>query len=260
MRRVYAVKYAERDARRPEHFLGGDPHDVPMPMDYYVWAVVSERETWVVDTGFGTLDAELRQRRLLRTAGEALAIVGVDAPAVTDVILTHLHYDHAGGLDCFPNARFHVQEREMAFATGRHMTEPAQRHGFTAAHVASLVQLVHDERVVFHDGDDELAPDLSVHLLGGHTDGMQVVRVETDRGGLVLASDSSHYYENFETGRPFPIVFDVDAMVAGWSVLRELAASSDAIVPGHDPLVLDRYPVADPAMEGVAVRLDLGRR
>ena len=259
MFRIYAVKYAERDARRAEHFLGGDPDDAPMPMDYFVWAVVGERETWVVDTGFGTLDATARQRRLLRSAAEALATVGVDAGAITDVVLTHLHYDHAGGLEQFPNARFHVQEREMAFATGRHMTSADQSHGFTADHVAALVHHVHAGRVVFHDGDDELAPGLSVHLLGGHTDGMQVARVETEIGSLVLASDSTHYYENFESGRPFPIVFDVGAMVEGWETLRALASSPDAIVPGHDPLVLQRYPAASPDTAGVAVRLDAGR-
>ena len=183
-----------------------------------------------------------RNRRLLRTAAEALATIGVDARAVTDVILTHAHYDHAGGLDHFPIARFHVQEREMAFATGRPMTEPGQSHGFTADHVAALVHHVHAGRVVFHDGDEEVAPGLSLHLLGGHTDGMQVVRVETGSGAVVLASDSTHYYENFETGRPFPIVYDVDAMVDGWATLRRLASDDDAIVPGHDPLVLRALP------------------
>ena len=64
MHRVYAVKYAERDARRAEHFIGGDPHDAPMPMDYFVWAVVGEHATWVVDTGFGTADASARRRKL----------------------------------------------------------------------------------------------------------------------------------------------------------------------------------------------------
>jgi glyoxylase-like metal-dependent hydrolase (beta-lactamase superfamily II) len=258
--RVYAVKYAERDARRAEHFVGGDAHDAPMPMDYFVWAVVGDGRTWVIDTGFGTLDATARKRRLLRTAAEALAAVDVDAASITDVVLTHLHYDHAGGLDHFPNARFHVQDREMAFATGRHMTEPAQVHGFTADHVAALVRLVHENRVVFHDGDDVLAPGLSVHLLGGHTDGTQVVRVETDGGALVLASDATHYYENFESGRPFPIVFDVDAMVRGWGTLRRLASEPSAIVPGHDPLVLERYPEVSRETAGVAVRLDTGRR
>ena len=127
MYEVYAVKCAERDARRPEHFLGGDPHDVPMPMDYFVWAIVGRVRTIVVDTGFNTDDAESRKRRLLRTAADGLAMVGVDAASTADVILTHLHYDHAGGLDQFGNARFHVQDREMSFATGRQMTNVGAR-------------------------------------------------------------------------------------------------------------------------------------
>lgn len=257
---AYAVKYAERDARRPEHFLGGDPHDAPMPMDYFVWAVSGGGRTWVVDTGFGEDDATRRGRRLVRSTTEALATVGVDAASVTDVVLTHLHYDHAGGWDQFPAARFHVQDREMAFATGRHMTRPALNHPFTSDHVAELVRAVHAGRVVFHDGDEELAPGLSVHLIGGHTDGLQVVRVETAQGALVLASDASHYYENMETGRPFPIVFDVGAMIEGYDSLRRLASTPEAIVPGHDPLVLARYPPAADGLEGIAVRLDVGRK
>jgi glyoxylase-like metal-dependent hydrolase (beta-lactamase superfamily II) len=254
---VYAVKYAERDARRAEHFLGGDPHDAPMPMDYFVWAVVGTQRTWVIDTGFGPSDAERRQRRLLRRAADALALVGIDAGAAPDVVLTHLHYDHVGGFDQFPNARFHLQDREMAFATGRHMTRHALSHAFTASHVAEVVLAVHDGRVAFHDGDAELAPGLTLHHVGGHTDGLQVVRVETPARTVVLASDATHYYENMASGRPFPIVYDLGAMVEGWATLTRLAAPPDAVVPGHDPAVLRRYP-AEPGLEGVVARLDGG--
>jgi glyoxylase-like metal-dependent hydrolase (beta-lactamase superfamily II) len=258
--RVYALKYAERDARRAEHFIGGDPHDAPMPMDYFVWVAIGDDATWVVDTGFGEADAARRRRRLLRSAAEALATVGVDAATVTDVIITHLHYDHAGGVGHFPAARFHLQDREMAFATGRHMTRSALNHPFTVEHVTELVRAVYDGRVVFHAGDDELADGLSVHFVGGHTDGLQVVRVRTAAGWLVLASDATHYYENFESGRPFPIVFDLGAMVEGWETLRRLAAPGGIVIPGHDPAVLARYPPAGPGLDGIAARLDLGPR
>lgn len=257
---VYAVKYAEREAVRSEHFVGGDPHDGPMPMDYFIWALVNGDRTIVVDTGFGEPDAEARGRRLVRSVTEGLGLIGIDAATVPEVVLTHLHYDHVGGFDQFPAARFHLQDREMVFATGRHMTRPVFRHAFTAEHVAEVVLAVHADRVVFHDGDDVVAPGVSVHLIGGHTDGMQAVRVLTERGWMVLASDTSHYYENMESGRPFPIVFDVGAMVEGWDRLRVLADDPDDVVPGHDPLVLDRYPPARPGLEGVAVRLDQGRR
>lgn len=252
---MFAIEYAERDARRPDHFIGGDPHDTPMPMDYFVWAVVSDDHTWVVDTGFGQEDADRRKRRLLRSATEGLALIGVDAVTAPSVILTHLHYDHVGGFDQFPNARFHLQDREMAFATGRHMTTHTQAHSFTSRHVAEMVMAVHDRRVDFHDGDAELAPGLSVHLLGGHTDGLQVVRVYRRSGWLVLASDATHYYENMNASRPFPIVFDVDAMVAGYDRLRELAGRDGTIVPGHDPMVFERHAPADPALSGTVARL-----
>lgn len=252
---VYALKYAERDAVRSEHFLGGDAHDGPMPMDYFVWAVVGQSRTWVVDTGFGEPDAVTRGRRLIRSTADALAVIGVDAAAVTDVIVTHFHYDHIGDLAQFPAARFHVQDREMAYATGRLMTHPTLAHAFTGEHVADLVRLVHGGRVVFHDGDDELTAGLSLHLIGGHTLGLQVVRVATDHGALVLASDASHYYANMDSQRPFPIVADVGAMVEGWRRLRELADPAGAVVPGHDPLVLQRYPAAAAGLDGIAARL-----
>ncbi len=256
---VFAVKYAERDARRPEHFLGGDPHDVPMAMDYFVWAIVGRDTTVVVDTGFDTLDAHNRNRRLLRTAAEGLNLIGVDAARSPTVVLTHLHYDHVGGFQQFPNARFHLQDREMAFATGRFMSASEYSHAFTARHVAEMVMAVHAKRVQFHNGDAELAPGISLHHIGGHTDGhtdgLQAVRVHTATGPLVLASDASHYYENMEAARPFPIVFDVPAMIAGYDRLRSLAGPGGVIVPGHDPMVFERHPPADPSLSNIAVRL-----
>lgn len=256
---AYAVKYAERDARRGDHFIGGDLHDAPMPMDYFVWALVGAERTWIVDTGFDEFDATSRRRRLVRTVTEALATIDIDAGTATDVIITHMHYDHIGGHAQFPVARFHLQDREMAFATGRHMTHHAISHAFTASHIAELVLLVHDGRVVFHDGVEHLAPGLSVHHVGGHTDGLQVVRVRTDVGWLVLASDASHYYENMESGRPFPIAFNIGAMLEAFDTVRLLADRPELIVPGHDPLVLERFTPARPGLGGIAVRLDRPR-
>jgi glyoxylase-like metal-dependent hydrolase (beta-lactamase superfamily II) len=254
--RVYAVKYAERDARRGDHFIGGDAHDAPMPMDYFVWAIVGPNRTWVVDTGFEQDDATARGRRLVRTVTEALATIDIDASSVTDVVITHLHYDHVGGHAQFPIARFHVQDREMAFATGRNMTHRAINHSFTPSHIADMVLLVHGGRVVFHDGVDELADGLSVHHVGGHTDGLQVVRVRTDAGWLVLASDASHYYENMESGRPFTVTFDFGAVLEAFKTVHRLADRPELVVPGHDPLVLQRFTPVSDELAGIAVRLD----
>ena len=91
---LFAIRYATRDARRSEHFIGGDPHEGPMPMDYFVWVAKGGGRTFVIDTGFNTEVSEKRQRTFLRCPVQGLATLGIDANEVEDVILTHLHYDH----------------------------------------------------------------------------------------------------------------------------------------------------------------------
>jgi glyoxylase-like metal-dependent hydrolase (beta-lactamase superfamily II) len=95
-----------------------------------------------------------------------------------------------------------------------------------------------------------------VHLIGGHTMGLQAVRIHTRRGWIVLASDASHFYANMEQVRPFPIVWSVADMVQGYRKLLELAASAGHVIPGHDPLVLERYPAPRPELAGIVARLD----
>jgi glyoxylase-like metal-dependent hydrolase (beta-lactamase superfamily II) len=104
---LYAIRYAERDARRSDHFIGGDPHDGPMPTDYFMWVAIAPHHTVVIDTGFTAEVAAARKRRFLRSPIEAFSLVGVDGDAVKDVVLTHMHYDHVGNFHRLPNAQFH---------------------------------------------------------------------------------------------------------------------------------------------------------
>ncbi|VWX61206.1 MBL fold metallo-hydrolase [Burkholderiales bacterium 8X] len=254
---VIALKYATRAGARPDHFIGGDPHDVPMPMDYYVWVVRDAKRLFLVDTGFNADMAIKRHRTLLRTPAEALALVGIASADVRQVIVTHLHNDHIGTFDEYPNARFHLQDDEMAFATGRYMCCERFNRAYEIEHVAGMVRLTYQDRIDFHQGDAEIAPGISLHRIGGHTAGLQSVRVHTARGWVVLASDASHYYEHFETRRCFPLVFHVGDMIEGYARLLALADSPQHVVPGHDPLVMQRYPALSPALEGIAARLDL---
>jgi len=253
---VYAIKYAHHERRASENFIGGDPHDGPMPLDYFVWLVRGAGREVVVDTGFSAAMARKRGRDHLRCPAEALRLLQCDPSSVKDVVITHLHYDHVGNFDLFPAATLHLQDVEMHYATGRHMGEERHRFAYEVEEVVGMVRRVYEKRVHFHNGDEEIAPGISLHLIGGHTMGMQAVRVATRRGWLVLASDASHFYANMEQGRPFPIVFSVPDMVAGYERLRVLAASPAHIIPGHDPLVMQRYPAPSKALEGVVVRLD----
>jgi glyoxylase-like metal-dependent hydrolase (beta-lactamase superfamily II) len=257
---VLALKYAELASfRRGDCFIGADDHDRPNPIDYFVWAIRNRDRTIVVDTGFDAVEGAKRGRKVVRAPAAALEHVGISAGQVDQVVVTHLHYDHAGTLSAFPKARFHLQAAEMAFATGPSMCHAHMRHPFTVDHICEMVKNVYAGRVIFHDGDAEIAPGVTVHRIGGHSRGLQCVRVATASGPVVLASDASHFYENFETSRVFPVTVDVAEVLAGYQRLIALAGSARRIVPGHDPLVLRRYPALNGATEGIVHRVDVAR-
>src|SRR5471032_236282 len=220
---VYAIRYATLARKASENFIGGDPHEDASPLDYFVWLARSPDHTFVIDTGFEAGAAKRRGRTMLLSPDIGLKSLGVDAAEVRDVIVTHMHYDHVGNFPMFPKATFHLQDAEMRYVTGRHMAHGVFSHAYEVEEVVGMVREVYKGRVRFHDGDAVLAPGLSVHRIGGHTMGMQSVRVHTRVGWIVLASDATHLYANMQEVRPFPIVYSVGDMVEGYRKLRELA-------------------------------------
>ena len=205
---LFAIRYASRPAMRHEHFIGGDPHDGPMPMDYFVWVAKNADRAVVIDIGF--------------TA-----------------------------------TRFHLQEPEMHYAVGHHMKHRQLARSFEPDDVCGIVRLNFDGRVVYHNGPADILPGISIVPTGGHSVGLQFVKVNTARGVVVLASDVTHFYENFETYRPFTTAFHVGDMLDAFDTLRAHAADPSLIVPGHDPLVMQRYPAPSPELQGIVVRLDV---
>ena len=176
---LFAIKYAAIDRPAPENFVFRDVHDGPMPLDFFLWVAKSPERTFVIDTGFSEETGARRNRTVIRNPREGLAALDIDAAQIDDVIITHMHHDHVGNFEIFPRARFHLQDREMAYATGRYMCHPRLRMPFDIENVTGMVREVHRGRVAFHDGDDELASGISLHLVGGHSAGLQFVRVHT---------------------------------------------------------------------------------
>lgn len=253
--RIDAILYARHERVAAANFTQPvDDHDLPMPLDYYVWAIHREGHAPViVDTGFGEAAAVARGRTLIRPVVEGLRDAGIDHLLVEHVILTHLHYDHAGSLGAFPNAHFHVQDAELAFATSRAMCDHDIRAPFDGEPVAQLIRKLYADRVVFHAGDSEFAPGIALRLCPGHTAGLMVVCCDTARGTVVLASDAAHLYANIARKLPFPIFIDEPQYRAAQARALELAGGSlDHLIPGHDPLVLACFP----SENGIA-RVDL---
>lgn len=237
-----ALRYGtvERPAR--EFGLGDDPHEAPVRMDYFVWVIRLPGRVVLFDTGFEAGEAARRGRIMLVHPAEALRGIGLAPEDVTDVVVSHLHYDHAGNLGDFPSARFHLQAREMAFATGPCMCHRLMRRAFSCEDVVSAVRLVFADRVTFHDGDAEIAPGLTAHLVGGHSRGLQVLRLaRSDGPPVVLASDALHFSALMKAGDVFPVLADLADVLDGYRRLEVLAGSDGVIVPGHDPAVMDAF-------------------
>lgn len=244
---VLAIRYATVERFRKDNFLmpvSGAP-DARMRLDFFVWLVVGHGTVLLVDTGFSALSALVRNRQFLTPPVEALAALGHPVASITDVAITHLHYDHAGNLGEFPDATVWIQDSEVRYATGRCMCDAKQSHFFAPDDIGCLVRRLHEGRVRLIDGRHVLRDGIEFYRVGGHTDGLQVVRVRTAAGWVVLASDAAHYYENLATANPFPAIFSLDDMLTGYALIRGLADGEHNIVPGHDPAVCERYPAVD---------------
>ena len=240
---VYSLRYGampERTVRM--NFMHDDLHDGPMPLDFNIWIVRNARRTLLVDTGFGPRAAAERGRRLDIDPIEALARIGVPPQTITDVVVTHMHFDHAGNLDRLPRACVHVQDKEVAFATGRCMCHAALRRPFDPEDVCALVRATYADRVRHHDGAAGLFPGVTLHPLPGHSPGLQGVRVMTPRGPVLLASGASHYYANLLRRSPFSITVDAVDTLNSYAEMMRLVPDIGHIIPGHDPKVRGLYP------------------
>ncbi len=254
---VFALKYADHNIRpRSDSFLFDDNHNAPWPLDYFIWLLKNNDDYILVDTGFDAVESSIRGRTLYEEPAALLTRFGVRPEEINNVILTHLHYDHAGSVADFGHATFHLQTLEMQYATGPCMCHDLLRKPFTADHVCAIIKQLYAGRLVFHQGASEIAPGVQVHLIGGHSRGLQCVRVKTQRGWIVLASDASHYYENFLHSKPFPIVVDLEDMLNGFTIIQSLADSTDHVIPGHDPSVRKLYPAVLGGDDSI-VRLDV---
>jgi glyoxylase-like metal-dependent hydrolase (beta-lactamase superfamily II) len=258
---VTAARYATLETTRSDVYhrysAYGEP-DGPARLDYYFWVLrdAAGGETLLVDTGFHPDAGRRRGRTCVIEPAAAMAQLGITPDTVSRVVLTHLHYDHTGNLDVLPDAELLVPARELEFWFGPF----AQRLQFADAVEGEELERVRaaDEagRVRRLDGEQELADGVTAIVLGGHTPGQAVLRVETAQGLVVLASDAVHFYEEFELDRPFAIIADLAQVYAAYDTLRALCAGPEShLVPGHDAAVMDRYPRVEGPAGDFAVQI-----
>jgi len=256
---ILAVRYGVFNSTRGEHFYRYGAYGLPdgdLLMDYFFWVIRDDRSTILVDTGYHPRAIESRPgRECLIPPVDALRRLGIEPEMVSDVIVTHLHFDHIGNLDAFPRAKFTVQQAELDFWTGPYGTKPASAASVEASEISFLVEAVKDGRGVCVSGGVEIAPGIKVRQVPGHCPGQQIVIVDGERP-RVLTSDALHFYEELERDMPYEVFTDLVGMYETYGILRELEEHHDAvIVAGHDPAVMSKFEPLSGNTRDLAVRI-----
>jgi glyoxylase-like metal-dependent hydrolase (beta-lactamase superfamily II) len=250
---LYQVVIAGKELPLSSCLLRAPADDTVIPFTYSFWVAVDGPRVVLVDTGLGADVAARRGIKLDRTCAAALHELGISTRDVTDIVITHLHFDHTGSLGDFPDARLHVQAADLDFYTGPFMRFALCSSAMEQADLDEVLRARSDGRLSVLTGDAEIAPGLTTHLVGGHTPGMQVVRVRGAQRSVVLASDAAHVYANLERSVPFPVLHDVPHSCLAFERLAELGAQGAAVVPGHDGSVMQAFErLAGPCADYVA--------
>jgi glyoxylase-like metal-dependent hydrolase (beta-lactamase superfamily II) len=254
---IYALKYAGPfvSSRALVRWMEG--WDETVERNYYLWAVrAPDGETTLVDAGTGPTLAGERQLKNYVNPVDMVARAGVQPHQVTRVVLTHIHFDHVGGMELFPQAypkaRFYVQKKEYDFWFKNPLASrtPFRRLADPVANKA-LSALKGTGRLAVVDGDRNLCPGIDLLLLPGHTVGLQAVAVHTPAGPAILASDCAHVAQSFEDDVPSCLITDLLAWLQSFEKLRALAPL-ERIFPGHDVSMARDYPQVAPDVTRLA--------
>ena len=239
---VYAIRYATIPQFPVRGLIAGADTSRRMDIAMTVWLLRGNARTVLVDAGFHRDKFVQRWKPVdFVSPSEAVARAGVKPEDVTDIIVSHVHWDHADGLDLFPNARIWIQKDEYRHHVGA--TGGALDRAIDPDDAAMLHELATRGRVNEVNGDStEIIPGITVFTGGKHTFASQYATVRTQKGTAVIASDNLYLYENLDTHRPIAQTLDSLSNLAAQARMTRLASSPALIVPGHDPAVFTRFP------------------
>jgi glyoxylase-like metal-dependent hydrolase (beta-lactamase superfamily II) len=243
---IYAVRFATIAGFPVASLVAGADRARRMDIAMTIWVLKgADGRVAVVDSGFHR-DQYFRQytvKDFVRPS-DAIAPLGITADRVTDLFITHMHWDHAGGIDLFPNARVWIQKEEYDYYTGDAWQSARTHGGIDPEDVVEIVRRNTQGRVSFVKGDDETSISGITFGIGGkHTWQSQFVTATTPRNTtVVLASDNMYLYENLDTRAAISQTLDAASNLRTQDRMKSLASEVRLLVPGHDPAVFERFP------------------
>jgi glyoxylase-like metal-dependent hydrolase (beta-lactamase superfamily II) len=241
---VYAVRFATISNFSVSSLVAGADRTRRLDIAMTVWVLKGlDGRIALVDSGFHR-DQYFRQFAVkdFILPSDAIAPLGIKPDQVTDIFLSHMHWDHAGGIDLFPSARVWVQKDEYEYYTGQAWQARNTHGGIDADDVLEIVKRNTMGRVTLVRGDDETSiSGVGFYIGGKHTWQSQYVGVQTSKGTVVLASDNAYLYENLDTHKPIAQTLDAESNLRAQDRMRGLASALRLVIPGHDAAVFDRF-------------------
>jgi len=241
---VYAIRYATLPDFPVSELVAGAEPERKIDIAMMIWLVRGNGRNILVDSGFYHerffKDWQVKD---FTKPSETLKRVGLKPEDITDVIITHMHWDHADGMDLFPNARIWIQKDELEYYAGEAWQSKDTHGGIDEEDVLTLVKLNTQGRVGLVNGDaQEIISGVTCYTGGKHTWQSQYVGVQTAVGTVVLASDNMYLYENLERHAPIATTVDAASNLRAQDRMKQIATRPGFIIPGHDPAVFAKFP------------------
>ena len=246
---IYGIRYATLKDFSVAGLVAGADKSRKMDIAMYVWLIKGGGKNILFDSGFYREKFIARWHPVdFQKPSEALQRAGLKPEDITDVIISHIHWDHADGFDLFPKAKIWIQKEELEYYSGE-AWQGKRGSGSDAEDVLGLVKLNTEGRVGLVKGDaQEIIPGITCYIGGKHTYQSQYIGVKTAAGVVVLASDNVYLYENLEKHVPIAATLDADSNLKAQDRMKQLAVSEKFILPGHDPAVMKNFPEVAPGV------------
>jgi len=243
---VFALKYGKSYKRESTIFENGSRKE-KASFAWMFWLVRSEGRNILVDTGFNDMLTAIEEKiSNYRFPKSLLADMNMRPENIDDVILTHLHWDHAGSLELYSEANIWLQRSEYEYAKTKVNENIDRKKGFRWEIIELLDLAAEEGRLKLIDDTEQLTEEVSMHLAPGHTPGLQYVKIATIDGNVILASDNTYLYKNNQRNLATGSAYSAEDNLKSIKEMQKWAGSPYLIIPGHDPRVFRYFPeIAD---------------
>jgi len=246
---IFALKYAGPIARSGAHLRWQQDWDKKAAGNYYIWCIRNPERTIVVDTGTSPAMAAQRNVTGYISTGTVLESLGISSTETGHVILSHLHWDHAGGITLFPSAKFYLHEQEYLFwIKNRISSSPPFKYLVDGESIKHLKKAEKEKRLLLIKKDGLLFPGIKLVHAPGHSPGLMAVAVNTAKGTAVIGSDSAFIRENYTEEWPHDVIFNMAEYMRSVRRLKRIASSPELLFPGHATDMADNYPEIAPGV------------